>query len=207
MRVSNLFLVAVLFAGHATANTVYYDNTSPANDTLTDIDFSVGYNGIGDSITIEGSGLAVTDAFAEFYNDGTDGTFDATLAFFQAGSPVGSQIGGSYTVTGIAAAAGTYENVDFALGSVNLPTNFVFVLEVANLTEGVDPGVELYNDPTNVGSNTANTAVVLQSSAYSQQDTTGGNPYFQLASITPEPSTWLLAAVGLSAVLWRKRRA
>jgi hypothetical protein len=70
---------------------------------------------------------------------------------------------------------------------------------------GVDPGVELYSDPTTAGSNTPNTAVFLQGTDYFQSATPGGgNPYFRL-SAAPEPATWLLAGGGLAAAAWRKR--
>lgn len=201
-----LLLISILFAATAHASIIYYyDNTTPANDTTTDTVYSSGpYQGVGDTISLASPGVDATDALAEFYNDGSAGTFDATLQFFQAGSPVGAEIGTEYTITGISVLANSYADVDFQLGGLNLPTNVVFILGVANVGEGVDPGVELYTGPS-VGSNTPDTQIVLQGGLYSQ-GAAGGNPYFELTSSVPEPSTWLLAAVGFGAAVWSRRR-
>lgn len=207
-------LALVLVAGQAGAGTIYYDNTNSNNDTETDIVYSAGpYDGIGDSITLSAAATGATDAFAQFYNDGDSGTFDATLQFFQAGSPVGTQIGDSYDVTDIAVGADSEVDVDFELNDLDLPQDVAFLLEVANASPGVDPGVELYSNPPDVGSNTTDTAVVLQDLTYSQLTTGegGGNPYFELENdsgaenLTPEPTSWLLTAIGLGALIACRR--
>jgi hypothetical protein len=197
-------------AGPAAAVTIYYDNTNPAQDALNDLVFSFGpYTGIGDSIVLTSAGNA-TNAAVQFYNDGSAGTFDASLLFFAAGSPVGTLIGSKYTLPGLSIGAGSELDANFQLGFLSVPQDLVFLLEVANVSAGVDPGVELYADPTNAGSNTADSAVFLQGIGdYSQQSTVdsgGGNPYFQLYQ-TPEPSTFFLMGSGLlAAAAWRKRR-
>jgi hypothetical protein len=198
-----------LFVEPATAGIVYYNNTNPSQDTLTDLVFSSGpYTGIGDSIGLTSAGIA-SAATVQFYNDASAGTFSASLLFFNAGLPVATEIGSPYTVNGISIGAGSELNVTFQLGALSLPSSVVFLVEVSNLTGGVDPGLELYSDPTIAGTNTADTAIFLQSAVYTQQSTGGGgsgNPYFDLVQ-SPEPSTWLpIAAVGLVAAAWRKRR-
>jgi hypothetical protein len=206
MRKLALFLLGVLFAATAAAGALY-DNTNPAQDILNDLVFSAGpYDGIGDSIVLTGSGVA-NIAEVQFFNDGAAGTFDASLEFFQAGAPVGTPIGSAFNVTGISIGSNAELNVAFQLGAFTVPANLVFLVQIANVAAGVDPGLELYSDPTLAGSNLADTAVVLQGSLFSQQATGGGNPFFQLSQ-TPEPSTWLLAGVGLAftaARLWRRR--
>ena len=209
MRKAALFLLLALAAGPASAGTVYYAS-NPANDTGASLAFSAGpYDGIGDSIGL-GSSLFGTDAILQLFNDGgSDGTFDATLTFFQAGSPVGAQIGSPFTLTGNTVAAGSYVDLDFALGYLSLPANVVFLLQVTNASTGVDLGVELYSNPTSIGTNTADTFIALQGSTYSQLSTGGagsGNPFFELSGV-PEPSTWMLAGVGLALTAWRRAGA
>jgi PEP-CTERM motif-containing protein len=202
-------MASVLVAATGHASIIYYDNTNPANDTLTDTVYSAGpYAGIGDSITLAGAGLGATGALAEFYNDGSAGTFDATLQFFAAGSPVGAPIGSTFTLAGINVGSNAYADVDFQLGGLNLPANIVFILGVANVEDGVDPGVELYSGPAGVGSNTQDSQIILQDGGYTEGTTGqgGGNPYFELSAAVPEPSTWLLAAAGLYVALRRVRR-
>ncbi len=199
-------LIALLFAASAQASIVYYDNANPANDTFTDPVFSSGYDGIGDSITSLSPVLDATDALVQFYNDGAAGIFDATLQFFETGSPVGAQIATPFTVTRISAASNDYTNVDFRLGGLNLPAGVVFMVTISNVDEGVNLGLELYSGLPDVGSNTSGQAIFLQGATYSRQETGGGNPYFALSSSAPEPSTWLLAIAGIGATWWKSSR-
>jgi hypothetical protein len=204
MRNAALFLLLALAAGPAGAGTFYYAS-SPTNDTGASLTFSSGpYDGIGDSIGLT-SPIAGTDAILQLFNDGASGgTFDATLTFFQVGPPVGDQIGSSFTLTGNAVGALSYVNLDFTLGYQSLPANLVFILQVSNVSSGVDLGLELYSDPTLVGANIADTAIVHDNTGYNQVPTGGGNPYFELSGV-PEPSTWVLAGAGLVLAAWRKK--
>jgi hypothetical protein len=210
MRSPAIFLAAALFAGPAFANSVilYYDNATPAQDALNAVVFSSGYTGIGDSIGLTSAGSANV-ASVEFYNDASAGTFDASLLFFNVGSPVGTQIGSSYDLANLSIGAGSELDVNFQLGNLDLPSQVVFILEVYNVAGGADPGVELYSNPTIVGTNTPDTVIVYQGGVFSQESTGGGgsgNPYFVL-ELTPEPSTWwLVAGAGLAAAVWRKFR-
>jgi hypothetical protein len=209
MRCSALLLLAAILAGPAAADVALY-SSNPANDALNDAIFSSGYEGIGDSIVLTTAGV-VSYANVQFYNDGVAGTFDASLSFFNTGAPVGAQIGSSYTLTGLSIGANSELNATFQLGNLSVPSSVVFILGVSNLSTSVDPGVELYSDPTLKGSNTPDTAIFLQSGVYTQQSTGGGgsgNPFFELYE-TPEPSMWLVTSAGLLALAgaaWRKRR-
>jgi hypothetical protein len=213
MRSLTILVLAALFAGSASANgfIVLYDNTNaPAADTFTSLSYSAGpYDGIGDSITLASPGTA-SDAFLQLFNNGTDGTFDASLLFFNAGAPVGTQIGTTYTQTGLTAGANSYVNLAFNNLNLVLPANIVYILELTNVTSGVDLGLELYSGAA-AGSNISDTAIVLQGSSFMQTstgDTGAGNPAFELTELTPtpEPSTWLLAGLGLFAAVWKSRR-
>jgi hypothetical protein len=114
-------------------------------------------------------------------------------------------------LTGLSIGANSELNATFQLGTLSLPTDVVFLLGVSNLGAGVDPGVELYSDPTLAGSNTADTAIFLQSGVYTQQSTGApgsGNPFFDLEE-APEPSMLLVLSAGmlaLAAAGYRKHR-
>ena len=192
MRSVTILILSAIFAASAGAGTAFYDNiSSPSIDTLTDLAFSAGpYDGIGDSVALTGPGVADSAAL-QLFNDGAAGTFDATLLFFNTGAPVSTQFGGGFTETGLAADANSYVNLSFTGLNLAVPQNFVFVLTLANVTSGVDLGLELYSG-TAVGSNTPDTAIVLQQSAFTQVSTGGdgsGNPALQLSSV-PEPASW-----------------
>jgi hypothetical protein len=210
MRCSTLFLLATILAGPAIADVALY-SSNPANDALNDLVFSSGpYDGIGDSIILTAADVA-NYANVQFYNDGAAGTFDASLSFFNAGAPAGTQIGSPYTLTGLSIGANAELNATFQLGTLSVPADVVFILGVSDLSAGVDPGVELYADPTLAGSNTPDTAIFLQSAVFTQQSTGGagsGNPFFELDE-APEPSMCLVTSAGLLALAgaaWRKRR-
>jgi hypothetical protein len=212
MRNPAICLAAALFAAPAVANSAiltYYDNATPAQDAQNAVVFSSGpYTGIGDSIGLSTAGSA-SSATVEFYNDASAGTFNVSLLFFNAGSPVGTQIGSGYNLAGVSIGANSELDLNFQLGNLLLPSNLVFILEVSGVTGGADPGVELYSDPTIVGTNTPDTVIVYQGGVFSQESTGpagSGNPYFDL-TLTPEPSTWwLVAGAGLAAAVWRKFR-
>ncbi len=205
MQIHKLALAMALMAGPVVAGPIFYSNIIPANDTMTDIAFTAGpYDGIGDSVTFSGP-VTVDDALLELFNTGSAGTFDASLAFYQVGSPVASQIGSAFTMTGNSAAANSYVGLDFQLNQLALPTSTVFILQLSNVTSGVVLGEELYSGTT-AGTNTPGTAIVLQGAAFSQIATPGGNPGFNIEDV-PEPGTLLFLASGLALCLWRSRRA
>ena len=90
---------ALLAAGSASATTVYSNITT---DTFGTVFYSTGpYTQIGDQITLSGTDRAASSASVQLYNNGgSAGTFDATLRFFNVGSPVGGQLGGNFSLTG-----------------------------------------------------------------------------------------------------------
>jgi len=212
MRNPTILLLAILFSGPAPASTIaLYDNThSPAADTNNDLTYSAGgYDGIGDAITLTVSGVA-TSARIQLYNEGTAGTFDALLLFYNAGSPVGTPIG-SYSLTDIPAGENAYVDVVFDGLNLTVPLDLVYILQVANLSSGLDLGAELYSG-TAVGTNRADSALVQVGSSIGAVSTGGyGNPAFELTSETesavPEPSTWLATGTALLLCLcWKGRR-
>jgi hypothetical protein len=200
-----LFLVAA-GAPHAFGGTIY-NNLVPANDTLTGVDFTAnGAYAIGDRIGLVAPST-VTLAVVELFNNGNSGTFDATLGFYQAGSPVGTLIGET-TLTGVAVDQFSVVDLYFALGHLDLPQDVVFLISPSNLSDGLDLCFELYANPPAAGTNTADSAIVLSATGAAQVSTGpgGGNPALQLSQTdAPEPASWLLLGPGLALAAWRRR--
>jgi hypothetical protein len=201
-------ILAALFAVPGRANVIVYNNGTV--DTAFGLDLISGYDAVGDSITLQNNtpGLLLNFAQAEFFNIGAAGTFDATLQFFQTGSPVGLQIGTDYTVTGIDIDEFSYADVIFSLPNITLPDNVAFMLSAANLSPGVQLEVELYGPTPSIGSNTPGSAIGLNGSSYSVVDTAGiggGNPFLLLQQ-TPEPGETALIGSGLLAMAAYLRR-
>jgi hypothetical protein len=207
---SSLIGLLVAFASlpSASADAFIYSNTS--TDTGHTITYASGpYTEIGDQITLGPGSRFATLATVQFYNDGSnDGNFDATLMLFDVGSPVGSLIASS-TVTQVYAPLGGISgfNVNFPNLNVTVPDNLIFTVSVANLTSGLDLGLDMFEPPT-IGSSD-NTFAIFNQSGYTQIPTASENVFFQLQS-APEPSAVLLLAAGLcafAALPWLRRRS
>src|ERR1035441_2493748 len=113
-----------------------YDNTT--TDTLQTVPYSAGpYTGIGDQIHMVAAGNAVS-ALLQLYNAGAAGTFDAELRFYQVGAPVGAQVGGAFTVTGVTSTGGDIINLEFALGGLALPQDVIFIASVNPSSSDMD---------------------------------------------------------------------
>jgi hypothetical protein len=183
---------------------VVYDNTT--SDTGFSIFYSEGYTQIGDQLQLTTS-APVSSLDAQFFNDGLDATLDATLAFYNVGSPVGSQIGGSFTVSDISIASNTSQTVTFAdFGGLSVPADVIVALSVQKVSGGGDIGVNFFDPPTvGASDNTffiANDGTGLaQASTYMDID----NVYFQVNSV-PEPATLGMVLGSLIAVAYFKRR-
>lgn len=182
---------------------IVYDNSGTILERS--VQFSSGpYFEIGDEITLAGTARLATQATVQLWNDGAEGEFDLLLRFYDVGSPVGAQIGPTFTLTSLLAPAGSVINAVFTGLNVTLPDTLVFTLAVANASAGVDLGVDLFSPPV-VGSSDAGYLVVNDGS-FSQQGATGdANAYFVLDAAdvgeVPEPAASLLVAAGLAGAL------
>ena len=164
MRKTALFIGAVLAATLAQATTIYSNTTT---DTLATYFYSTNsLTQLGDQITFDPliTERRVAAAAVQFYNLGaTGGTFDATLRFWNIGptpptiQPVGTQIGGNFTVTGLTITQDTGPgtgilSVTFPnLGSLVLPNSVVWTVSVSNLVGSLDLGLNFF-DPITRGS-------------------------------------------------------
>ncbi len=218
MRVETVLISFLALAGLASAEPVYYDNT--AGDDGVDVPYSANnVSGVGDSVVLSSPATGATDAWIMFANNGSNTlTFDATLSFYQAGSPVGAQIGNSFTVNNVIITPfvngdlTTGEQlVDFSLGGIDLPQDLVFVAGFSNASSAQDVAIELASNPPAVGSNDADTVILQNGSGFSHGSLSSGsgNPIFLLSSetSTPEPSTWMLAGLSFAGLgFWQRRR-
>jgi hypothetical protein len=191
-----------LLAPVALHATIVFSNVD--TDTGGTVFYSTGpYVQIGDQLALGGTERSANTATTQFFDVGAgSGTFDATLRFFNVGSPVGSQIGSAFTVTGNAITSGNTANVSWSLGGLVVPTDVIFTVSVANLSSGLDLGLTLFDPPTS-GSSSNQFFILYNGSTYSQgsQGNSQDNIYFLLdasVSAVPEPSTILLVLLGLS---------
>ena len=126
---------------------------------------------------------------------------------------MGAQVGGNFTVTGVAVLPTDVVTVVFSsLGGLVLPDNVIFTLSVTNIVGALDLGVTLFH-PVTVGSS-SNTFLITHDGSSFSSSSTGldlDNVYFLLnagAVAIPEPSTYALACLGLAAfAMWRKRNS
>jgi len=204
MMKASILLVSLLASVALHASTVYSNITTDTGGTVF---YSTGpYVQIGDSITLAGSARSANSATAEFFDGGAgSGTFDATLRFFDLGSPLGSQIGGGFTVTGTPITSGNVADVTWNLGGLVLPTNVVFTISEANVASGLDLGFTLFEPPT-VGSSSNQFYIVsTNGTIYSQasQGNSQDNLFFFLDASpvsVPEPGTMVLTLLALSVL-------
>ncbi|MBI4910059.1 MAG: PEP-CTERM sorting domain-containing protein [Acidobacteria bacterium] len=214
-RITLSLLFAITLAGQAFGAVVYSNVTNDLGQSLSY--FQGSYTQIGDQIQLAGTNRLATLASVEFYNAGAAGTFDTTLRFFNVGpnvaNPVGSQIGGDFTLTGIAAPLGgglTGFVVSFALPSLLVPTDLIFTLSIANQSNGVDiVGPDLYGGPT-IGISDPTFAIARDANGFLQANFQDANLYFELQAdadtAIPEPATSGLAGAAILG-LWLLRRA
>jgi hypothetical protein len=204
-----LLLVSLLASVTLHASTVYSNTTTDTGGTVF---YSTGpYVQIGDNITLAGTERAANFATAEFFDGGAgSGTFDATLRFFNAGSPVGSQIGGAFTVTGTTIASGNVVDVTWNVGGLVLPTNVVFTISEANVASGLDLGFTLFEPPT-VGSSSNQFFIVSTNGiTYSQasQGNSQDNLFFFLDASpvsVPEPGTMMLTLLAVPVIVQARK--
>lgn len=203
-----IFLLVALTAFACRAD--LYNNT--VIDQQLSVFYSSGFTQFGDQIQLVSPGLLHT-VETQFYNNGSDASFDATLTFYNTGSPVGSQIGSSFTVTGILIAGFTSQTVTFAnLGALSVPASVIVAFSVQNVSDGGDIGLNIF-DPPSVGTS--------DSTFFMANDGTGlapvstllniDNVYLRLddtvVSTVPEPSgATLLFGVGVVVAVSLKRR-
>jgi hypothetical protein len=199
-----LLLVSSLASVTLQANTIYSNTTTDTGGTVF---FSTGpYAQIGDDLTLGGTERSANFATAEFFDLGAgSGTFDTTLRFFNSGSPVGSQIGGAFTVTGTTITSGNVADVTWNLGGLVLPTHIVFTISEANVASGLDLGLTLFEPPT-VGSS-SNTFFIVSTNGITYSQASQGNHqdnlFFFLDASTvsvPEPGTMLLTLLALPVI-------
>jgi hypothetical protein len=173
---------------------IVYDNTT--TDTLNTIVYSAGpYDQIGDHVTLAGTDRSLTSATVQFFNDGNPGSFDAILRFWNPGAPVGTQIGGDYQVTGVDIENDVELNVSFSLPDLSVPESLIATVQILNVSDGTDPGLDLFDPPT-VGSSDNNSFIVESDGSFQTASTGLGidNLYLSLDATTvdtaaPEPST------------------
>lgn len=209
---SYLLVVLCLVTGVCRAAPVYV-NTSI--DTGNSVMFSTGYVQLGDQIQLAApSQLASLET--QFFNLGDETFFDATLSFYLTGTL--TQIGSSFTVTGLFIGAFESLNVAFPnLGGLAVPADVIAMLSIGNLSGAGDLGLNLFNEPT-VGSSSSDLYFADAGAGLVAVSTNAGvdNVYFRISAEStptptqdvPEPSTiWLVLALMPGLVCLRRRQA
>jgi hypothetical protein len=192
---SALLLLGCALAGRATT---LYDNT--VTDTLDTVFYSIGpYSALGDQIQLISAGTA-TQAEVEMFNNGSAGTFDAQLNFYNVGSPVGSLLG-SFILSNISSEGSDVIDMTFDLGAgLTVPEDLIFTVSLNNVGAGMDLGVDMF-EPPDVGSSDNSFMIVESGGLYSTLGTNSENVYFQLngtaGTSAPEASSLVLLGTGL----------
>jgi hypothetical protein len=191
-------------------STIIYSNTT--TDTGDTEAYTInGFTQIGDQLALAGTARLATLATVQFFSDGSAGTFDATLRFFaigpNSGTPVGSQLGSDFVLTGISAPSNNVVNVPFSLSNLAVPDNVIFTVQVSNFSSGVDiNGLSMFEPPT-IGSSDNTFAIANTGSGFIQTPTANENVFFELQGVDiPEPVTTGLAGSALLAFLLLRRR-
>jgi MYXO-CTERM domain-containing protein len=182
------------------------------NNTVTDTQSTLPYGfttstQLGDRILLAGTERYATLATVQFFNIGASGSFDAALRLFNIGSPVGSQLGSTYTVTGISALANDAVNVSFSFPNLLVPNELIFTVSVANESGVTIFGVDMFEPPV-VGSSDNTFAIGFDGSSFNKISTQSENVFFALdaSATSPEPSTLALAAAAGLFLIRRRAR-
>lgn len=204
-----IYRTALLAASAMAAQAaIVYSNTT--NDLVQSIMYAdLGWEELGDQITLDGTARALNSATLQLYNRGSAGTFDATLRFYLPGAPVGAELG-VFTLTGLNAldTAGPefgVFSIAFTLGGLRVPDEVIFTLQVSSPGTGVDLGLNLFNPPT-TGTSDDGFHIARE---HNFDAVTGppGNFYLELdasdagATAVPEPSSFGLAAAAAGLML------
>jgi hypothetical protein len=201
----NKIILTLALAAVSSPAAVLYSNTT--TDQQTSVFYSTGFTQLGDQIEMTSEGvLASLDA--QFFNVGSDATFDAVLEFYQVGNPVGDQIGGSFTTTDISIAGGSSQTVTFSDLGLFVPQDVIVVLSIQSESAGGDIGVNFFDPPT-VGTSDDSFFISNDATGLTQASTNLGidNVYFEInGTAVPEPSTAALALGGLMLIVVASKR-
>ncbi len=195
-----LLILSCVYTARADT-TIFYDNTT--TDTMDTVFYSIGpYTALGDQLNLVSSGLA-SQAQVQMFNNGSAGTFDAELDFFQVGDPVGSELG-SFHLTGIVSAGLDVINMTFDLGAIlDVPQDIIFTVSISNPSPDMDLGLDMFDPPT-VGTSDNTFMIAESGGVYSQLPVNNENVYFRLSgpgsAAAPEPCSLALLIICLPAM-------
>lgn len=207
IRMLALLLATLAGAGQA-APLVAYQNTS--TDTGMSVFYSTGpYTAIGDQLQLAGASR-IASVSTQFFNGGSDASFDADLQFYTVAGLVFSPVGSSYSVLGITIAGGQSLDVSFdLLGGLDLPADVAVMLAVRNVSAGGDIGLNLFDAPT-VGASDNGFFLTDDGNGIVQGSTLGGidnlNLQMVAAAAVPEPSSGWLVLLPLLALAGTRHR-
>lgn len=186
-----------------------YDNTG--TDTgLTVFYSSTGATQLGDRVMLSAPST-VERVETQFFNNGTDASFDAELRFFDPSTPTPSLIAPAFTVSGLSILSGESLTVSFTgLGGLALPQDLIVMFAVTQVSAGGDLGLNLFDPPT-VGSSDATFFLsdsgtgIVQAATLLDMD----NIHLSISTMAapvPEASTSLLLVCGLLGLALLSRR-
>jgi hypothetical protein len=187
---------------------IWYDNSANFLDKAYTVTGQAAEFGDEVTLALPTGAYPLVDFSFELYTKNltvAPGVKTATLNIYgKNGATVGSQL---FTKTiDLNQTASGYETITMKDINVNVPSTFVWTVSFAGLAAGEEAGLSIY-DPATVGSS-LNDFWLKEGATWTLKQIDNGNTpanFMARAVAIPEPSTIALGAIGLAALLWRRR--
>ncbi len=186
---------------------IWYDNSTTFLNKAYTVTGANAEFGDEISMNLAPGAYPLVDFSFEIYTSGVavDASKTFTLNLYEKnGTTVGAKLFSKSDV--LNQPAGNYETITVKDINVNVPSTFVWTVSFAGLQAGEEAGLSIY-DPVTVGSSFKDFWVNEGGTWTVKLIDNGNTPanFMARAVAIPEPTTIALGALGLAALLWRRR--